>query len=135
MKKSTPIIPLFKRFIKDTETGKRLKKNGEKIKAGSIDNYKYVLNNLTKFSIETGFELRICDTSKLNKREHTSEKNYWKKFYKNFTAYLYKNGCYDNYVGNNIKIIRTFFNYLKNDIDFQTLDLHCSISSGMSGSI
>jgi len=51
MKKLTPIIPLFKRFIKDTETGKRLKKNGEKIKAGSIDNYKYALNNLTKFSI------------------------------------------------------------------------------------
>lgn len=122
MKKQTPIIPLFQRFIKDTETGKRLKKNGEKIKVGSIDNYKYVLNNLTKFSIETGFELRICDASKLNKREYTSEKNYWKKFYKKFTAYLYKNGCFDNYVGNNIKIIRTFFNYLKNDIDFQTGD-------------
>jgi len=58
----------------------------------------------------------------LNKREYTSEKNYWKKFYKKFTTYLYKNGCFDNYVGNNIKIIRTFFNYLKNDIDFQTGD-------------
>ena len=122
MKKTTLIIPLFKKFIKDTETGKRLKKNGERIKSGTIENYKYVLNNLTKFSIETSFELRVCDASKLNKREFTSEKNYWKKFYKRFTTYLYKSGCYDNYVGNNIKIIRTFFNYLKNDKDLNTGD-------------
>ena len=26
MKKTTPVIPLFKQFIKDTENGKRLKK-------------------------------------------------------------------------------------------------------------
>jgi len=122
MKKQEPIIPLFKKFIRETETGKRLKKNGERIKKGSIDNYKYTLNNLIKFSVETGFELRICDASKLNKREFTSEKNYWKKFYKKFTEYLYKNGCYDNYVGANIKTIRTFFNYLKNDKDFNTGD-------------
>ncbi|WP_044397239.1 tyrosine-type recombinase/integrase [Lacinutrix sp. Hel_I_90] len=122
MKKPEPVIPLFKKFIRETETGKRLKKNGERIKKGSIENYKYTLNNLTKFSIEAGFELRICDASKLNKRELTSEKNYWKKFYKKFTEYLYKNGCYDNYVGANIKTIRTFFNYLKHDKDINTGD-------------
>ncbi|WP_158281912.1 tyrosine-type recombinase/integrase [Winogradskyella wandonensis] len=122
MKKPTQLLPLFQRFIRDTETGKRLKKNGEKIKPQSIQNYKYVLNNLHNFSIESGFELRICDASKLTKREYTSEKNYWKKFYKKFTEYLYNNGCHDNYVGTNIKVIRTFFNYLKNDRDFFTGD-------------
>jgi len=122
MKKTQELIPLFKRFITDTKNGKRLKKNGERIKPASIQNYEYVLNNLVKFSIETGFELRICDANKLNTREYTSEKNYWKKFYKKFTEYLYKNGCYDNYVGSNIKTIRTFFNYLKNDRDFPTGD-------------
>jgi integrase len=122
MKKTISILPLFKQFIRDTETGKRLKKNGEKIKLGSISNYKYVLNNLTKFTLETGFELRICDVSKVNKRELTSEKNYWKKFYKKFTEYLYKRGCFDNYVGASIKIIRTFFNYLKYDRDINTGD-------------
>lgn len=65
MKKITPFIPLFKQFMKETETGKRLKKNGERIKADSIQNYKYVLNNLIQFSTETKFELRICDASKL----------------------------------------------------------------------
>ena len=79
MKKQTELLPLFYTFIRDTETSKRLKKNGEKIKSQSIQNYKYVLNNLKKFSTEKDFELRICEASKLSKREYTSEKNYWKK--------------------------------------------------------
>jgi len=37
MKKSPAIIPQFKKFIKDSETGKRVKKNGERIKKDSID--------------------------------------------------------------------------------------------------
>ena len=122
MKKHSPIIPLFHQFIKETESGKRLKKNGEKIKSGSIDNYKYVLQNLIQFSTNTSFELRICDASKLDMRELKSEKSYWKKFYQKFTEYLYKKGCHDNYVGANIKVIRVFFNYLKNDKDFFTGD-------------
>jgi integrase len=122
MKKSVALLPLFGQFIRDSETGKRLKKNGEKITQGSIDNYRYTLNNLQKFSLDSGFELRICDASKLNRRELLSEKNYWKKFYKNFTEYLYKNGCFDNYVGTNIKLIRAFFNYLKYDRDLPTGD-------------
>ena len=122
MKKPTPVIPLFKQFIKDSETGKRLKKNGERLKSSSIFNYSYVLQNLIRFSTEIKFELRICDASKMNQREIKSEKSYWKKFYIKFTEYLYKKGCHDNYVGASIKIIRVFFNYLKNDKDFFTGD-------------
>ena len=124
MKKTTPIIPLFKQFIRDSETGKRLKKNGERITKGTIDNYRYVLHNLIEFTTQTDFELRICDASKLTKREVTSEKNYWKKFYSKFSQFLFKKGCYDNYVGQNMKQIRTFFNYLKNEKDFSTGDFH-----------
>jgi integrase len=122
MKKQSLIVPLFKQFIKETESGKRLKKNGEKIKSGSIDNYKYVLHNLIQFSTDANFELRICDVQKLTKRELQSEKSYWKKFYQKFTEYLYKKGCHDNYVGANVKVFRVFFNYLKNDKDFFTGD-------------
>lgn len=122
MKKTNTIIPLFNQFIKETESGKRLKKNGEKIKPDSIQNYRYVLHNLIQFSSDTKFELRICDANKLDKRELQSEKSYWKKFYQKFTEYLYKKGCHDNYVGANIKVIRVFFNYLKNDKDFPTGD-------------
>jgi len=67
MKKMSLIIPLFKQLIKETESGKRLKKNGEKIKPDSIQNCKYVLNNLIQFSTDTKFELRICDAAKFDK--------------------------------------------------------------------
>ncbi|WP_435578741.1 tyrosine-type recombinase/integrase [Gilvibacter sp.] len=122
MKTAQPLLKLYQTFIRDSETGKRLKKNGERIKKASIDNYKYVYRNLVEFENVTGFELRICDASRLTKREYLTEKNYWKKFYKRYTDYLYKKGCYDNYVGHNVKVIRTFFNYLKNDRDFNTGD-------------
>nr|WP_322626512.1 tyrosine-type recombinase/integrase [uncultured Flavobacterium sp.] len=122
MKKQAALVPLFKQFIKDTETGKRLKKNGERIKPQTIENYGYVLQNLVQFSTVCGFELRISDAYKLTARELKSEKNYWKKFYQKFTEFLYKKGCYDNYVGANIKTIRIFFNYLKNDKDMHTGD-------------
>lgn len=122
MKKTSQLLPLYKQFIRESETGKRLKKNGERIKKGSIDNYKYTLNNIEQFIAHTGFDFRINDYAKLTKRERISEKNYWKKFYKNFTEFLYKRGCYDNYVGANIKIIRAFFNYLKYDKDLNTGD-------------
>lgn len=124
MKVIHPVIPLFKQFIGDCETGRRLKKNGERITKGTIQNYYYTLNNLILFSVKTNFGLRICEAQKLNKRERKSEKNYWKKFYKNFTQFLYKKGCYDNYVGANIKHIRTFFNYLIFEKDFVTGDFH-----------
>ena len=115
-------MPLFKQFIKDTETGKRLKTNGERIQPQSIKNYYQVLQNLIQFSSTANFELRICDITKLNKRELVSEKNYWKKFYQKFTEFLYKKGCYDNYVGTTVKTIRVFFNYLKNDKHINTGD-------------
>lgn len=124
MKKVKPLIPLFKQFIKESESGKRLKKNGERISKNSIDNYTYVLRNLILFAEETKTELRVCDILKFSKRELQSEKNYWKKFYKNYTDFLYKKGCYDNYVGSQIKIIRAFFNYLKNEKDIYVGDFH-----------
>ncbi|UMY66250.1 tyrosine-type recombinase/integrase [Flavobacterium sp. HJ-32-4] len=124
MKKTTALLPLFTQFIRDSETGKRLKKNGEKIRPQSIDNYRYVHQNLVKFSTETGFVLLVSDASKLNAREYQVEKNYWKKFYRNFTNFLYKQGCHDNYVGANIKVIRTFFTYLKTEKNLDAGDFH-----------
>ena len=81
MKKSTALIPLFEKFIKDCETGKRLKKNGERMKQESIDNFTYTLRNLQSFGEQASFELRICDASKLNTREK-------KIIGKNFTTSL-----------------------------------------------
>lgn len=119
MKKKYPLVPLFKDFIKATESGKRLKKNGERIKKQSVANYRYVLTNLEKFVVQKDFDLRVCDGKKLTEREFITEKNYWKKFYKHFTIYLYRQGCHDNYVGANIKVIRVFLTYLQQEKNIQ----------------
>ena len=89
MKTTQALTPLFNQFIKESESGKRLKKNGERITKNSINNYNYVLRNLILFSEELKTDIRVCDVMKLTKRELQSEKNYWKKFYKNFTDFLY----------------------------------------------
>lgn len=124
MKHQKPLLPLFKQFIRDTESGRRLKKNGERIASQTITNYYYTYKNLSEFSLQNNFDLRICEASRLTKRELISEKSYWKKFYKKFTDFLYKKGCHDNYVGLNIKTVRVFFNYLKNEKNIFTGDFH-----------
>jgi len=126
MKTVQPLLPHFKSFLKDSKSGKRLKKNGEKIREGTIKNYCAVYRNVTLFSQEKNFDLRICDANKLTQREFISEKNYWKKFYKQFTKYLYANGCHDNYVGTNVKIIRSLFNYMENEKNISTGGFHKS---------
>ena len=61
------------------------------------------------------------------KRELIYEKNYWKKFYKKFTDYLYTDlGHYDNYVGSNMRMLRTFFNYLKDEKGLRIGSFHKS---------
>ncbi|WP_162944913.1 tyrosine-type recombinase/integrase [Flavisolibacter nicotianae] len=46
------------------------------------------------------------------------EKNYWKKFYRSYTDFLYnEKDFFDNYVGSTIKNIKTFFNYLNRDLN------------------
>lgn len=116
MKVEFDLIPLFEQFIRESENGKRRKSNGEKIKKESVDNYRYTLRLLVAFCHHTHFKLRGCEIGKLSQREYFSEKNYWKKFYNNFTNYLYKEkDCHDNYVGTTIKVFRTFVNYIRKE--------------------
>ncbi|MCB9256085.1 MAG: tyrosine-type recombinase/integrase [Chitinophagales bacterium] len=117
MKIKIDLIPLLEKFIKESEQGIRRKVNGERISAGSIENYRNFLKLILKFCQDSSFKFHASDIRKLNAREFQSEKNYWKRFYNNFTNYLYKNGCHDNYVGSNIKYLRTFLNYLRKDKD------------------
>lgn len=124
MKNRKELLPLFKQFIRDSESGKRLKKNGERITHNTLDNYRYTYGNLVKFSNQTGFELYVYDIYKSNKKELVVIKNYWKKFYRSYNDYLYKKGCHDNYVGFNFKVIRVFLNYLQSEKDYRLGDFH-----------
>ena len=115
----------YEKFIKDNRRGRRLQPNGKKISVGTVNNYSYTLKLLQKFCSEKDFQLRIRPGRRLNARELETEKNYWKKFYKRFTDYMYEDcGYFDNYVGQNIKNIRTFFNYLNKDLAMGVGDFH-----------
>lgn len=109
------LIPLFEEFIRRSVTGKRLKPDGKKFSPGTIDNYRYILLHLQRFEAAQKEPLRIRSLHKAGKAQLLSEKRYWKRFYNSFVSYLYKQGCFDNYIGNTVKGLKTFFRYLEQD--------------------
>jgi len=119
--KEYPLIPLFEKFIQYSYKGKRLKADGSRIKSQTIGNYAYVLRYLKEYEVAQDMVLRIRPVSNNNKRLLAAEKNYWKKFYLQFTNYLYhQKDCYDNYVGSVIKVIRMFFNFINRELSIVT---------------
>lgn len=112
-------MKLFEKFIKDSKSGKRLKKGSKKVSATTISNYNRVYIKLCQFSERKGFYIRIQSLSHVKGvREFKHEKQYWKDFYTRFTSYIYDDcGGFDNYVGFNIKAIRAFFNYLNEELE------------------
>jgi len=124
MKKELELLPLIDKFISESTRGKRLQKNGSRIRSGSIDIYQIVRNHLHAFSVEKKFQLRRIIATRLNSLELKSELLYWKRFYLRYTGHLYQKGNFDNYSGTQIKIIRCFFNYLNRDKGIFTGDFH-----------
>lgn len=110
------LLPLYHKFINQLKKGKRLQANGKRIRSGSIKNYEYLQLLLVKFVAQKQFTLRFNIITAHDQKQFDEEKKYWKDFYFSFTSFLYDNlGHYDNYVGRNIKMLRCFFNYLKNE--------------------
>ena len=116
---------LYGKFIANSKNGKRLQPNGKKLSDGTITNYTYTHKLVEDFVAYTKFELRIRSIRYLNKREMIVESNYWARFYKKFTSYCNDTlGHYDNYVGQNIKNLRVFFNYLNRDLLLNVGEFH-----------
>lgn len=125
MIKQQLLLPLFQKFIAHSKSGRRLNKNGIPIKPQTVVNYSSCYKLLEDFSIKKEFDLVVYELKGNNKREHNLLKRYWDNFYKRFTEYLYKEkGCFDNYTGQTIKLIRTFFNWLNNDVGIFTGPYH-----------
>ncbi|MBY0479429.1 MAG: tyrosine-type recombinase/integrase [Chitinophagaceae bacterium] len=109
------LIAQFEKFISASGNGKRCKLSGEKLKPSTVKNYTYILKLLQEYEAYTGKKLLILYNTGHNNRMLQREKNYWAKFYKDFTKFLYfKKGCHDNFCGHVFKIIKCFFRYLKN---------------------
>ena len=114
-KKQYDFFKLFDKFLKETKKGNRVQKNGIKVRTSSIGPYTSLRKSLYDFSIKKKFPMNITSLKYANRREINAEEKYWNRFYKEYTDYLYEDcDCYDNYVGSNIKRLRTFLNYLNN---------------------
>lgn len=110
------LLPLLRKYINETKKGKHLQRNGKRIKKGSIGNYVFLEKLLTDFSTLKNFDLRLKVVSGTKKKEFDAEQKYWKKFYTDFTSYLYEDlHHFDNYVGTMTKLLRAFFNYLNTE--------------------
>ncbi len=124
-RKSIPFLQYFEKFISDSKTGKRLQPSGRLISIGTLVNYEVTRKLIEEFNQLQQFDLRIIPVKRLNKRQSLAEKNYWKKFYKKFTDFLYNDkGYFDNSVGSIIKNLKLFFSYLNRDLHLDVGDFH-----------
>ena len=128
MQKATPQIYVseyFRQFIKASVSGRRLTASCKRITAGTITNYGYAQKLLAEFESRSGTPLRIQLLHRASMRTLQKERNYWARFYMQFSAFLYKEkGYYDNYVRNIFKIIKSFFNYLQTEKGFSVGNYH-----------
>ena len=122
--KEFDFLTMFASLIDETKSGKRLKKNGSKIRPGTVEFYEVVYREVQLFVIKEKFNLRIRNVNRFTTRQMNAETKYWKRFYKRYSDYLYSQGCYDNYVGSHFKVIRTLFNYLKTEKGLFVGDFH-----------
>lgn len=116
---------LYAKLIKDTGKGTRIKKDGKRIRSSTIDNYVYIQKQLQEFVTETNYELKLFLVNHLTPKEKEQATKYYKKFFADFTDYLYtKKDFYDNYVGLIVKGLRTFLNYLNTELNIQVGEYH-----------
>lgn len=118
------LVPLFEQFIKETKNGKRRKLNGELIKPQTVKNYHYCLKQVMAFEAFKGKPLSIKINIRNSRRAIIAEHNYWKRFYYEFSDFLYHQGYYDNFVGSVFKTLKCLFRYLKNEKCYLIQEAH-----------
>jgi integrase len=117
----------FSQFIKASRSGRRLTPSGKRITKGTITNYQHVYKLIEEFENKSTDKLRIQLLHRASMRALQREKNYWKRFFIQFSNFLYKEKAYyDNYTTNVFKIIKTFFNYLQKEKGFIVGNYHKS---------
>lgn len=116
---------LFNQFIKDSTKGTRIKADGKKIRSSTINNYINLQKQINGFVNDTGYTIKLYLTNHLTDKEKIQANAYNKKFFIDFTNYLYiKKDFYDNYVGLIIKGLRTFYNYLNTELGIYVGEFH-----------
>ena len=118
------LIPLFEKFIQESKNGKRIQKNGKRLSESSITSYKNTLKYIVKINQKYQSPISISCSFKKNRQEIIKESKYWANFFIQFKKEMYLNGCSDNYVGLNIKNLKTFFKYLEFEKYFPASDFY-----------
>ena len=130
MKKSIPRIFVsgcLQQFIQASVSGRRLTASCKRISAGTIENYRYAQRLVSEFEMKTGHLLSIQLLHRASLRILQKEKNYWARFYNQFSDFLYKEkGYYDNYVRSTFKTLKALFNYLQTEKGFSIGNFHKS---------
>jgi integrase len=115
----------FSQFIKSSASGRRLSASGKRISKGTILNYRYAEKLIDQFEKKNNISLRIQLLHRASMRILQRERNYWHRFYVEFSRFLYQDkGYYDNYVMNTFKVIKTFFNYLQKQKGYMVGNYH-----------
>lgn len=116
-----PLVPLFEKFIQHSSTGRRRNKDGTRIQPQSVTNYKYCLKLLQGFELFQEHPLILFQVKGQNKTEQAKLKKHYTKFYRTFTGWMYKQKkCHDNYVGQTIKQLRSFYVWCNDDQGIHT---------------
>ena len=109
------VLPLFEKFISSSKSGKRRTPSGSRISNGAIIQYQMAYKLLERFNSLQKTPVRIILLNSNSNKILQKESSYWKRFFRNFTDWLYQRKYFDVYIGSIAKILRTFFNYLKKD--------------------
>ena len=124
LKNQLLLLPLFQKFIAASSSGRRVTPSGKRICKEAVEQYRFVFKLLQQFEQLQTQPLHIQLLNKSSQRILQREKLYWKRFFKNFSHYLYQKKYFDLYVGAVAKMLRTFFNYLLKDQCFLIGNFH-----------
>jgi integrase len=105
--KNIPLLPLFSEFIKKYPKYALRHRNGKPISTSLLLNYKSVYRNLESLQIATGNTITIPILNGKSIREMKRVNRTWEIFYRSFTKHLQAKQLMDNYIGLQIKILRT----------------------------
>lgn len=123
MAKKILLVPLVKKFIRDSLNGKRRMLNGQMIKPLTIAIYVNLFKLLMAFEKFKGCPLYLTINIRTNRRQIIQEGNYFKKFFNEFSDYLFQQrNCYDAFVGCMFKVLKACIRYHKYERYMRVLD-------------
>ncbi|MBE2230459.1 MAG: tyrosine-type recombinase/integrase [Chitinophagaceae bacterium] len=117
-KEQLAFVPEFLKFIRKSASGARRLPSGKKFSKGSLVQYRTVYRLLQGYEKTYDTTLSITLHRRFSVAVLRREKLYWNRFFREFSFYLYRRGCYDTYVAAVYKVIRTFFHYLQTEKGF-----------------